>query len=371
MISSGTVSNGDRLNVKIAFENHSTSRMKAVEVFFYEHLWFTAQGHSRTRTLEKFHIRIPPEALGAMFNPLSVKPRPAESNDFDILKRLTESLCGGACGTATLPIQGCTSDYQGTLINIRHTIVVRVATPFCVTDPAHEARVFVQAPAPGSPFGMGNSYEIPWRQIMNPPPDWRPQQIQAPPMVQATVIMGGTQQVGPGIQAPVANPISGYAPPNPEFAIINDLFGQLDKSFPLAVCGNLMEWFAIHDDVKTLSPHGFSQIFQHVSDCNSKVRVAQFLSTRIVPITMAHLVEVAQSIRPHDLPDASCTGTRWQVLTKLGPSCVDPQNAELLLQPLNCFPQMVFTPALVQSLFTTDQPRPSDQQGSFPSAPPM
>ena len=312
-ISSHLVSNGEKLKVSVAFENHSTSRMKAVEVSLTQVVRFTARGHRGCKEHTLAYQRIPPEQLGDLFKPVDLKD--FTMSDEDILQRLTESIVKNTSGSVSLDITGATNSYAGVNITIRHNLTIRVATPFCVDDPQHSCGILVQAPGKG--FG-GNAYEYPLAQPQVLPADWRPQQIAMPVAMPVDLTQGSyCDDTGPSPSAA-----------GPEV----ELLTQLKRSFPLAAYGTLIEWFAIHEEITTLSPQSLANVLTHVQDPGTKIRVATFLSKRLKQISTQHLLAAAKI--PYSDQDDSCTGTRWQVVKSLASKCTDRENLDGLAAAL-------------------------------------
>lgn len=346
MIDKCTVSNGETMTVKVAFENHSTSRMKAVEVTLYEDINCNARGHSSGKRMSKFYMRIPPEQLGSMWLPLAEVGVRSDKVDAEILQKLTVALKQvNEQGVVRIPIQTCTNDYYGQHISVRHSLIIRIATPFCITDPEHEAQVHVQSAAPGA-HSM-NTYEIACAPPSAPPADWAPKTMDSLPMAEAQYV----------VEYPVAS-----APPiahgqvvlidnqKEDISMLQELYTLLDKSFPMSAAGNVMEFFAIHDSITTVGPAALGTLLQHIREPTMQIRVSEFLSTRIQGISVQHLLVVCKSIVPQTQADAATTGTRWQVLRPLAKVCVDPQNYQQLASPLSSFGNIPLP--IIQSLFT-------------------
>lgn len=398
-VSTHLVSNGEKLRVNVAFENHSTSRMKAVEVYLTQVVRFTAQGKVGCHTRRLAYQRLPPEQLGDMFLPLkNLKeegPNRAMSDD-DILRRLTESIVKNTSGSVMLDIADATNSYAGVHITVRHSLTIRVATPFCVDDPEHSCNLFVQAARKG--FG-GNAYEYPLVQPQALPADWNPRQIAMPVAMAVDMTQGsysddtialcnragcvirrgsdkwssnyycgrmlGSQAIpgsdgqcgpntGPSCLDCQAGPYAAAAGPEVE------LLAQLSRTFPLAAYGTLIEWFAIHEEITTLSPQSLANVMSHVQDPGTKIRVAAFLSTRLQQISTLHLVAVAKL--SYSDQDDSCTGTRWQVVKHLAGKCTDRGNMDALTAALRT------NVALVRTLFDFDFSAPAEGKGENRSA---
>ena len=331
-VSSHLVSNGEKLKVNVAFENHSTSRIKAVEVYLKQVVRFTADRHTGCKECTLGYQRIPPEQLGDMFKP--IKDLKEESlnrtmTDEDILQRLTESIVKNTSGSVSLDIAGATNSYAGVHIHIRHSLTIRVATPFCVDDPEHSCGLFIQAPSKG--FG-GNAYEYPVVPPQPLPADWSPRQIAMPVAMPVDFTKGSYCDDG-APSAPTAGPEA-------------ELLAQLNKSFPLAAYGTLIEWFAIHEEITTLSPESLANVLTHVQDPGTKIRVSAYLSTRLQRISTLHLLAAAKI--PYSDQDDSCTGTRWQVVKCLAGKCTDRDNLDGLTAALRS------NLSLVKTLFDFD-----------------
>ena len=348
-----TVSNGEQLQTRIAFENHSTCRMKAVEFFLWEDVTCHAAGHSRSKRIARFRTRILPEQLGTAFAPLAVKPEAL--NDQEVLQRLWGALSGaGSAGSVLVSIDQCANDYNGVTVSVRHVLEIKIDTPFGYNNPNHEARVYVQS---GKSGGGGVGYEIPFAPGVAIPADWNPRTVRSLPMAQASVVM-----------APVvaATRVS-ICGPGPDQHLVQSLLDALDKGYPMSAAGNVAEFFATppNDEIATLSPAALASIFEHVTDCGQRLRVGTTLARRFSSaITCAHLCAVARSMTPEDAVDASTTGARWQVLSALSKVCSDPHNSASLADALNATGRGAFySPALVATLF-------SSGDSAMPSAPP-
>jgi len=331
------VHNGETIKVNIAFENHSTSRMKAVEITFQQNVFFKADRHSKSFSQALAYTRLPPEQLGTMWEPITngnKKNTTVVVNDAEILLKLADAVAKGTCGSASLDIAGATNTHRGTLITVGHEIIIRIATPFCVSDPEHHTWCYVQAPPRGMGSSAGNVYQIAFAEPTAPPKDWNPQVINSMPMASAVVVTTGL------------TPPTSTSTATTTTLKENELLQQLDKTYPLAAYGTLVEWFAVNEDLKVLPPSSLANIFTHVQDPASKIRVADFLSTRLEQISMDHLVAVAQVVIPVDNTDASCTGTRWSIIKYLARNCtIDRENYSRLSGPLNA------NDALVKTMF--------------------
>jgi hypothetical protein len=245
-------------------------------------------------------------------------------NDADILRKLKDAIKNG-----TFNVAHATNSYEGVHVNISHEIIIRIATPFGVTDPEHHTSIFVQAPPKG---GLGNQYQIPFAEVVGfvPPSDWNPKVMNLP-VAFAVVTTTGIPSA----------PTHGKENVGPE----KELCALLDNSFPLAAYGTIVEWFSTHEEIETLSSESLANVFTHIRDACTKVRVAEFLSTRLENVTMQHLAEVAVAIEPTDDADASATGTRWSVIKRLSKKCIDRKNCALLEKPLQA------SASLVQTMF--------------------
>jgi len=336
-VSTNCVHNGETIKVNIAFENHSTSRMKAVEVTFQQNVFFKADHHSKSFSQALAYTRLAPEQLGTMWEPITQAENKTNTaagfvNDAEILLKLSDAIAKGTCGNATLDIVGATNTHRGSLITVGHELIIRIATPFCVSDPEHHTWCYVQAPPRGMGLSAGNAYQIAFAEPTAPPKDWNPQVINSMPMASAVVVT------------------TGLTPPSTTTTTTTtlketELLQQLDKTYPLAAYGTLVEWFAINEDLKVLPATSLANIFLHVVDPATKIRVAAFLATRLEQISIDHLVAVAQVVIPIDKTDASCTGTRWSIIKHLATKCTDRENYSKLSGPLKA------SDALVKTMF--------------------
>ena len=366
-LSATTLSNGQQLAVVLALENHSTCRVKAVEVTLVEHVSWHAQGHREWCQRERFSRRISAEQLGTMVSPVSEIE--AGLDDGEVLRRINaaiqNTLQGGAAPSSTteVPIHGYTNTYNSHLITVTHTLVIKICTPFGVNNASHTARIIVQSPPPqpyNSTFDekMSCQFDIPEPSAppVPIPADWHPREMNTLPMAHPVWCSYGSEATA--VPQVVAVPWTGDHKIQPllqeqgatqHTLTVQGLVQQLDASYPGAHASIVADWFAANGAVSVLSPSDIGLVFQHCPDPSCQVRIAEFLATRLQGISVQHMIAVTQAILGSSEECHAATGTRLQCVKALARVCVDPANYALLQPSLNNCPlpfiQQLFAPA--------------------------
>ena len=333
------VANGETIKAKLVVENHSSAKLKAVEVTLWEEVRASATGFGymyRQKRTMKHTMRLPAEQLGALS-----KAKTESLTDADVLRRVSSALSGESEGISiSIPVDNCNNYYGGRNVQVRHILEIKM--PAASSTPTIECPIFVQGQ------GRANAHELPYEQAASPPADWFPRQIDATPAASSATVTVGKEYL--------ASPET-----DQERASIQGLLDSLDASFPALAAETVGRWFSdpANSGVKSLSPAALASIVERVVDNDSKAAVAEILSTHVQQITVDHLIAVATATVPIDANDASLFGVRWAVLGALAKVCTaDSNNAVRLVEPLNSNCEMIYTEEHVAKLFEHNLPKP-------------
>ena len=307
-VSTNTASNGDKIKVNVAIENQSSSRITSAELSLVQTVTWSADNHSYER---RFILASKSLTIdeGDTYKPVH---KGGQVGQNDILLRLTDKNGKRTSWCEDLEVAKATGSYTGALITVSHMISVKLCTSASADVLDHQCQLLVQVP-PSSPSPSSERVVDPASNMEVSAPAYVSTFPPPPPTVDKT------NEVGPE----------------------KELLEQLDTSLPLLALAIVTEWFANHTEIKSLSPTSLANIFVHVHDPASKIRVAYFLSSRLEQLSTGHLRSVAFYTRPVNEADANCTGTRWSVLKAMASKVTDRDEFELLVQTLDASADLV------------------------------
>eukprot|EP00601_Ochromonadales_sp_CCMP2298_P025815 CAMPEP_0173284364 /NCGR_PEP_ID=MMETSP1143-20121109/7984_1 /TAXON_ID=483371 /ORGANISM="non described non described, Strain CCMP2298" /LENGTH=445 /DNA_ID=CAMNT_0014222337 /DNA_START=247 /DNA_END=1581 /DNA_ORIENTATION=+ len=135
VVESAVVSKGSTVWVNYALENQSTSRVKAIEITLHQFARFLAEGYHGGSPVVVFHIRMTPQQAGLDLKALNSSDRGGAEAHSKALNRLRETLQSGALSRKFEIGPHAAESYQGTLLQVSHTLSVKICTPFGTASP--------------------------------------------------------------------------------------------------------------------------------------------------------------------------------------------------------------------------------------------
>lgn len=311
-ISSGTMGLGSKVNTTSAYSgdnivvtydvgNYSTSRIKAMQVSIVQSSFVTAQGHSDRSytTLSSTRIEaceltnVTPKNDGQVYDFERIRNEMAASlmNDTNLMN-------------ITIP-EGTKHSYDGCLFHIRHSMHIKICTPFCVDDP----EIAIPLKLLGQKHenlidGASNSFilEMP-NNLENDsyvkPADWDSE-------VSATVML---------YAAPVKDDSS-----KQDVSSIDGLLDQMNKCGKQSRVNTVAEWVT-YGDISSLTPQNIHRIYQCISVQSDFADISSILCDRMINVvTVEHVYQAAIACKEG-------AEVKYAICSNFARNCVDKANA--------------------------------------------
>ena len=313
----------DQFSANYVIENNSTAKVKAVEFRVMEHIHWSAGGHTMSHSHEAFYVRLQGAALKGDVNTV-YKRGVAPGDSVKMVERLMAMLednMGGVRGQ----INAKYSTFNGTLIQVRHALEMKVCTAFGSSNPTISIPLILYFPSVSGFVDTHTGREFPQPSAPEHtavPSDWHAQ-VYAPvalpvPMYTKSAPVNSEHEVPTSIDAP--------APYNPAASGFPDLLHRLNTTFDAPSA--FSSWLGEGSNsaiVESLSPADFSQLFGAIRTMLDQVIVAERIAANRSRISCQHIAAAAA---------ASFDVVRTDVVARLAEKVSDKENIAAVKQVL-------------------------------------
>jgi hypothetical protein len=249
----------------------------------------------------------------------------AEITNVEVLAKLKEIL--DSCRyryPATVPATARTS-MDGVIIDVRHFIKIRIATPFGTSDPEILAPILIHRHGIQATAAAEAQLILPSAPQL--PADWHPTvapsaQLPVPPFPQATRIEGETEEL-PG---PTDYTVIPSAPMSTQGTAA--LFQALAATYNQPIEFN--KWCQ-SNNANTLSPKDIGMVFKSLRSIFDQIAVAEQYANACPQISCAHIAAAVMNAN---------ASVKIDVVRKLSLKCSDKSNKSTVKAQLSAFEWM-------------------------------
>lgn len=335
---------GEACNCDFVVANHSTSRIKAVEVRIHQHIDIRAMSHTGGDTTQTFTRRIEAQEL---MKDMSINPEKKGEFTDDNATYLLTLLQKGAHRVAA-PVTGF-AGFAGSLASVTHEMHFQVKTPFCVDDPELQFPLYISTyrSAQQAPNGWVPEIETPiqrppeWNYITSPVVNINPVPS-APPMPSNYAppqgMMGGGGAYNDNRMMPSPSSPAAQGVPTDTSSVMWLIY-TLQQGNAYTSSATLREWVTYGNLTQVTQPGGIEGIYQSIKMEALYSDFAHILGKALKEndansVTCALIARAAGSFNTNNLND------RVSVLNAFASYCCDKNNATHAFAGLGLTPYM-------------------------------
>jgi hypothetical protein len=341
VVESAVASKGSTMWVNYALENQSSSAVKAIEINLNQHTRVKANHRGGanhgipthmhgTSNFIVFTARMTPEEAGLDLKALnSSQKEEASTEQWSALGRLRETLQAGKLQKKFDILASATESYQGSIIQVTHTLSVKICTPFGTASPTITCPIRICSET-------GNWMPVAGAELFAPPEPSAPLALPAgwAPVVAKTVVYPAIPLGDFGdAEEPDGTPV-----------VYSGMHGAVEKSVGVGAlmqtlstscfdpCGEVEQWLRNGNSMKDFSVDNIHDLFAAVGNSFDKTRMAGIVAAaRQGAFTCAHIAAACRGS-----PDFIRREVAESLLSHTG-TVVDKENSKLIGEQLTSF----------------------------------